>query len=254
MVGTVIKAGTTGKLMKGFERLALTDHMAEARAVVYAARDRATRTVAQARADAAKIHEEEREAGYQAGFTEGRIAGQATGRQEAYAKAKEEFHTQHERLASELAALISSFESLKCDLLEQTRRDLLVFALMVAERITKRAGVADRQMAVANAAEAIGRVGSWTDLVIRVHPSDLEAMGQYAQEVVRELTGKRHVRAVEEPSIEPGGCVVESAATRVDGTLGGQFNEVVQLLIGEEGIEGQSDGGAMGESAGDDDS
>lgn len=243
-MGTVIKAGSTGRLVRRFERLALKDHMSEARAVVHAARNRASNIIEAAEADAVGIREEGRQQGYESGFAEGRAAGEAAGHEEAYAQAQAEFRVEQDHLVSQLTSAVEAVESQQRDLLERAQHDVLAFAVMVAERITKRTGLADRQVATGNAAEAIRQVVGWTDLVIRVHPDDLEAMGKYAGELVEELTGQRHVRVAEDSSIEPGGCVVESEGVRVDATLREQFKEVVALLLGQhdQGVGGEDRG------------
>jgi len=234
-LGTVIKAGTSGKVLKGFERYSLTDHMAEARAVVFAAKHRADMIVKRAEGKAVELRDEARRAGYDVGFREGRIAGEKEGCDDAREQADACFAAQQEALLSTLSSMAAQIERSKRDLLEQAQHDLLAFAVTVAGHITKRAGAADEQIAVENAAEAIRHVGDWTDLVIRVHPRDGRALVTYAASLACELGEHHHVRVAEDDAIDPGGCVVESQHTRVDATLAEQFREVVTLLLGDDG-------------------
>ena len=235
-LATVIKAGQTGKLLRFVKPLMLKDHVAEAHAVLREARTRAVQIGEQAKVSAAEAEAAARREGFEKGFAEGRIEGREVGRTEAFEQAKELFRTEQEGLVSALKRVVSSFETTKRELTEKAERDVLALAVEVAEQITKRAGAADSLAAVGNAAEAIRLVGSATDLVVRVNPRDVEAMGKYAGELKEELHRQRHVTLVEDGSIEPGGCIVETSKTRVDATLGEQFKQAAALLLGGTGV------------------
>jgi len=232
-VATVIKAGTAGKIVKRFEHLALRDHMADARAVVVAAQQRASAIVAQAERDGERIRREAHQNGYREGFEEGRAAGERVGRDQAFAEARQEFGRQQQQAASMLRGALDGFDAAKGELLERARHDVLGLAIALAERIAKRTGEVDREAAVANAREALRCVGARTDLTIRVHAADLDSMKSLAAELAEGLGDRAHVRVVEDASIDPGGCVVEAPPARVDATLAGQFREAVDLLLGE---------------------
>jgi len=100
------------------------------------------------------------------------------------------------------------------EMLDRAERDLLVFAIAVAERITKRTGLLDRSVVVANAREAIRQIGLRTDLKARANPMDLDALRRYAAELSNELGAESHLELIEDPDIEPGGCIVSSPRPR----------------------------------------
>lgn len=244
-MGTVIKAGSAAKLMKRFETLALKDHMAEAHAVVQSAHRHKARLIEGAQAEGDKIRTEADGRGYEDGFARGRREGEESGRKKAYADAKQGFLTEQAQLLSTVGALVAGLESMKENLMDQAQRDLLVFAVAVAERITKSTGLLDRQVVVANAKEAIRQIGARTDLVARANPVDLDALRKYAAELSSELGEESHFQLIEDANIEPGGCIVSSATSRVDATLSGQFEQAAAILLGDEtkqdGNEQESD-------------
>lgn len=233
-MGTVIKAGSAPKLMKRFETLALKDHMAEAHEVVQSAYRYKAQVIAGAQVEGDEIRTEADRRGYEDGFTRGRREGEESGRKKAYADTKQEFRTEQAQLLSTVSALVTGLESMKEDLLDLAQRDLLVFAVAVAERITKRTGLLDRHVVVANAKEAIRQIGARTDLVARANPVDLDALRRYAAELSRELGEESHFQLIEDASIDPGGCVVSASISRVDATLSGQFEQAVAILLNDE--------------------
>ena len=245
-MGTVIKAGSAAKLMKRFENLALRDHMAEAHAVVQSAHQYKSRVIEGAWAEEVEIRKEADRRGFEDGYARGRREGEESGRKQAYADAKQEFRTEQAQLLSSVSALVTGLESMKEELLDRAQRDLLVFAVTVAERITKRTGLLDRHVAVANAQEAIRQIGVRSDLVARANPVDLDALRRYATELSNELTEKNHFELVEDAEIEPGGCVISSPTSTVDATLSSQIEQAAAILLGDEakldGIEQEGDG------------
>ena len=233
-MGTVIKAGSAAKLMKRFETLALKDHMAEAHSVVQSAQRYKAQVIEGAQAEGAEIRTEADGRGYAEGFARGRREGEESGRKQAYDDAKREFQTEQAQLLSSVSALVTGLESMKEELLDRAHRDLLVFAVAVAERITKRTGLLDRYVVVGNAKEAIRQIGVRTDLVARVNPVDLDALRRYATELSSELADESHFALIEDTNIEPGGCLLSSATSTVDATLSGQFEEATAILLGDE--------------------
>lgn len=232
-MGTVIKAGGGGKRVKRLETLKLQDHMAEANAVVQAAHTKAARIAEHAKKLADQAYENARRTGLRNGFKEGRATGHEAGRKEAFDSGKAEFNEHQKNLISSLSRLTAEFESHKRELLERARHDLLTLAVKLAERITKRVGAVDRLAAVANATEAIRHVGHRTDLVIRIHSDDRDAMNTYAGTLSAELDMKEHLAVVVDDTISPGGCIVQSPETQVDATLDQQLAQAVALLLGD---------------------
>jgi len=233
-VGTVIKAGSAAKLKKRFETLALKDHMAEAHQVVQSAHQFKAKILAQAQAEGQALREKSDRQGYEEGFARGQREGLEQGRNQAYADAQREFLSEQAQLLSTVSNLVTGLEEMKEALLDRAQRDLLVFAVAVAERITKRTGLLDRYVAVANAKEAVRQIGLRTDLKARVNPVDLDALRRYAAELSAELGAESHLELIEDPSIEPGGCIVGSPTSTVDATLAQQFEQAAAILLGDE--------------------
>ncbi len=233
-MGTVIKAGAASRLVRGFERLALKDHLVEARAEVLAARREAQSIVQRAEEEAARLIEESNRLGYEAGIATGHAKGLLDGREEATAAVRAQFQEDAEAITKQLESLVAAFESQKSVLEERAKKDLLGFAVSLAERIVKRTAVLDRDVATANLSQAIRQMSGWTDLRVRVHAMDLETMRQYASHLVSTLTGQHHIEVMADAEIGPGGCVVESATTTVDATLESQYRQAACLLLGDE--------------------
>ena len=114
----------------------------------------------------------------------------------------------------------------------KAERDLLDFALDLARRLTFAFGVAHRESAIENLRRALVIVGNKSDVVVRVHPKDLDAMKDFASGAVERLNNSHAIKLVEDESIEPGGCDVTNEDTHVDATLDTQLEEMMSCLLG----------------------
>lgn len=235
-MGTVIKADGVGRIKKRLESFALKDHMAEAHRVVRESHAEASRIIEAAGAEVERLKAEARRQARDEGYAEGHEAGYAAGRAQALESAKAEFLARQETLLSALNAMMSGFEQSKDDLLDRARHDILELAVAVAERITRRTAVVDCLAAVENAKAAVLLVTDESDIVIRINAADREAMREYAACLAESFDRRRHIKIVEDPSIGPGGCLIETPSTRVDATIDWQLREAVTLFLRDDTV------------------
>jgi len=237
-MSTVIKAGEAGSVVKHLSTVDLADHLAEARSVVDAARHRAAQIIADAEVQAKRTIIEASETGYKGGREKGHSEGVEAGRIEAHDEAIERFEREQGHLVSALRGAVADINAIKEDLRIAAEKDLLDFAVMLAEKLTFAVGRLHRESAVENLRRALRLVESRRDVIIRVHPDDAESAEKFADDVLRQVDTSRVVGVVSDDSLSPGGCKVESGPTRVDATLETQVEEIVALLTGGEVSDG----------------
>jgi flagellar assembly protein FliH len=231
-MSTIIKADRQdSQLVRRLETIHLTDHLVEASRIVAEARNRAGRMLEQANAAAVRIREETLRQSREEGYAKGYAEGAATAREEALREATERFRAEQADLCRVFSSAVSEIDGMKRDLLIEAQRDMLEFAVRVAEKIAKRTVALDASSATANLQDVLRLVGAATDLTIRVSPCDAETMRRFAAELVEELGEKTHVRIEEDESIGPGGCVVKTDRAEVDATIASQLDQIVSLLL-----------------------
>lgn len=231
-MSTVIKAHATGHLLKRLSTMDLADHLAEARAVVEAAERRAVQIVAQAEERAKTILAEAKSSGYETGHKLGTAEGTKQGHQIAYEESVERFAREHANVVAAMRGAVDEFDSLKEDLMIAAQRDLLDFAVSLAGKLTFEIGRMHREAAIENLKRALHLVESRTNLVIYLHPDDVESVGTFAEEVLKRVDASLVFTIEADDSVAPGGCKVESDRTRVDATLETQVDETLSLLLG----------------------
>ncbi len=233
-MATVIKAGEAARMVQGVCKLELSDYLAEARALVEDAKRKSARMIAQAKDESVRLKEESKKAGYQDGFREGHEKGEEAGKKQAHQDAMEGFAREHELIVEDMKRAIKSINEMKMDLRIAAEHHLVEFATDVAARLACAVGERDPEAAVQNLKRAVRLVDARTDLKVRTHPRDLDALERFAESVLRESRRGSAVSIVADSSIEPGGCVVQTDRSEVDATIRTQVEELVGVLLGAE--------------------
>ncbi|HTP96757.1 MAG TPA: flagellar assembly protein FliH [Burkholderiales bacterium] len=163
-----------------------------------------------AQADADKVKHINRQA-----YKEGYAAGYQEGRNRAHAE------------AMRVAALAQGIERALSSIDQQVAENLLACALAVAKQLVRQGLRVHPEIVLAVVREALAFVPPFTQQArLVLHPEDAQ--------MVRAHLGE-HLAAtacaiVEDPSIERGGCRVETSGCEVDATLATRWQQIVATL------------------------
>lgn len=176
-------------------------------------------------------------AGYEEGYAEGHAEGKAVGYAEGYQRGNEEaadralqFMQEREaRLRDALDALASAAAA--CNERQRAAIDdieeSIVSAIFdLAETVVGRELSHTRTPGRDALARALSLAKTHGPAVARLHPQDLETVGDLS-----ELVPGRTIELVGDPSVEPGGCILEAGAQRVDAQIGTAIARAKQALL-----------------------
>ena len=165
----------------------------------------------------------EQRRGYDSGYEAGRAEGLAAGRAAAAAEAAAAL-THLEALGRSLAAAAEEVRRHRALELAGLEDALARTAVDLASAIIGR----ELQVAESPGADALARalalVPAGSGAVARLHPGDVDTVGQ--------LPGG--VTVIADPAIEPGGCILEVGDSRIDAQLGPALDRVRAALLGDQ--------------------
>lgn len=230
---TVIKHQEVTRLTHRPAAWSLADHLAEANALVARAQREADRIRTEAERTAAELRERSHQEAYEKGYAEGRAEGERAGYQAAHDEALERFTHEQDQLVAALTAALHSFEQMKGDLRLAAERDVLEFAVKVAERLTCGIGTLHRDAARANLQRALQLVEAQSNVTISANPADLATLEVFATSATGQLNLST-VTVVGDESIAPGGCRVSTPVSEIDATIETQIEELVAILLGQD--------------------
>jgi flagellar assembly protein FliH len=146
-----------------------------------------------------------REAGYQDGYRDGQVALEAF---------KENFARQ---MAAQFGVLLANLDEQWNGLEEQMALAVTRTAVQLARQVVRHELDTRPEIVARVAQEAIGAIVlSARHLRVRVHPADQQHVLAGAGDALK----GREARVVADPTIEPGGCIVESDLGQVDARIG----------------------------------
>jgi len=146
-----------------------------------------------------------RESGYQAGYRDGQVALEAF---------KEGFARQ---MAAQFGALLANLDDQWNGLEEQMALAVTRTAVQLARQVVRHELATRPEIVSRVAQEAVGAIVlSARHLRVRLHPAD----HQHVLEGSGEALMARDARLVADPTIEPGGCIVDSDLGQVDARIG----------------------------------
>ena len=178
--------------------------------------------------DPAESHEvaEARAAAYAEGFAAGRADGEHEGREAGFAVGRAEASAALERAAAALLAAATDLAGRDAIALESVTVEIADLAVAVVEGLLGRELTALDDPGRAAVERALALAPDRGPIVARLNPVDHAAVLAVADE----LAPGREMELVVDPTIEPGGAVVEVGACRVDAQLSAAVARVREVL------------------------
>ncbi len=170
-----------------------------------------------------KIHKD----AFSEGYRQGKKKGWDKGYKDAQVKAEELINTTVAQFSSIIEAFQHPFELLD----EQIEQELVHIATLIARQIVRREIKLNPGEIVAVVREAIEVLPSYEQQIkLKMHPQDAELI----RASVKLQEGELHWLIIEDPTMERGGCVIETGSSRVEANLETRLNAVIANVLGDE--------------------
>ena len=175
--------------------------------------------------------ESSRREGYALGFEQGFEQGRAQAMAEGERKVSDYAQGQGKEAAQRFARLIASAEQQLGDSQQVMAKGVLELACALARQVLRHELSVNPNVLQPVIREALSVLAvDIKTATVRLHPQDLDVLQQV---LANEFSGMA-LSLIADAAIEPGGCVVASAGTVIDGTLGTRWRRTVANLGLEE--------------------
>ena len=169
----LIKHANAAQIAREAIVLDLGDLTRQGQALIESARARADQILAEARAERDRLVAGAAEKGRAEGLAKGLDEGRAKGRNEGRAAALAEHRDELARLAASWQGALDEFAAQRQMLLNHAHADILKLAAMIAERVVSAIEL-DSGVVTDQVRAVLASVTRPTELLLRVHPEDLE--------------------------------------------------------------------------------
>ena len=187
----------------------------EAKRIVEDARKKAEELEAEIQA---KVEKEEKEA-FAKGHAEGRDEGFQEGRGEV------------ERLAETLQKIISGAIDKRNEIIQESETQVINLVLLIAKKVIKVISENQRNVVINNVVQALRKLKSRGDVVIRVNLADVELTSEHINDFMKMVENVKSVTVLEDSSVDRGGCIIETDFGQIDARISSQLHEIEEKIV-----------------------
>ncbi|MDR2072360.1 MAG: flagellar assembly protein FliH [Spirochaetaceae bacterium] len=204
------------------------------------AEDEAEKIIADAKARAGQI-----EADSLAAFeTERRTAeeeGRMAGREAGFAEGKDEVA----RLVERTQTILERAQEKRGEILAETERQIIDLVLLISRKVIKVISENQRNVVVSNVIEALRKVKGRGNIIIRVNMMDLKLATEHKKNFINLVEGAKSIQIIEDTTVDPGGCVIETDFGEIDARISSQLSELEQKILEIAPIKSRAKTGSM---------
>jgi flagellar assembly protein FliH len=165
-----------------------------------------------------KVDKQEKEA-FAKGHAEGREEGYQEGRQEV------------ERLIESLQKIISAAIEKRNQIIQESETQVINLVLLIAKKVIKVISENQRNVVINNVVQALRKLKSRGDVVIRVNLADVELTSEHINDFMKMVENVKSVTVLEDSSVDRGGCIIETDFGQIDARISSQLHEIEEKII-----------------------
>jgi flagellar assembly protein FliH len=188
---------------------------AEAEAIVNKAREASAQMEAASGAKQAETAKAAAAEGFEAGRKEGYEAGMSEAK----------------RLIARTQLIMERIQDRRAEIIAQAEQEIIDFALLVSRKVVKVISETQRQVVAENIKEALGKVKTRGKVIVKVNTADLETATAHLDEFIKLLESSGDIQILEDSSIDPGGCYIETDFGEIDARIAVQFAELESKIL-----------------------
>ncbi|MFQ3619995.1 MAG: flagellar assembly protein FliH [Spirochaetales bacterium] len=157
------------------------------------------------------------------------------GREEGFNAGKAEV----ERLIERLHVILSKAIEKRNEILTETEAQIVHLILQIARKVVKVISENQKNIVMNNVLQALRKLKSKSDITIRVNLKDLQLVTEHAKEIVDLIENVKSVTVLEDASVDPGGCIIETDFGEIDARIATQLKEIEDRILQLTPIPGQ---------------
>jgi flagellar assembly protein FliH len=190
------------------------------------AEDQAEKTLADARAKAGELESDikqrvaqtEREA-YERGYAEGHEKGYQEGKVEV------------SRLIDRLHTILTKAIEKRNEIIEESETQIINLVLLIVKKVIKVISENQKNVVINNVVQALRKLKSRGDVVIRVNLADLELTSEHVKDFMKMVENVKSITILEDSSVDRGGCIIETDFGQIDARISSQLHEIEERIL-----------------------
>jgi len=165
-----------------------------------------------------RVTQTEREA-YERGYADGHAKGYGEGRAEV------------ERLVESLHSIITKAIEKRNEIIEEAETQIINMVLLIVKKVIKVISENQKNVVINNVVQALRKLKSRGDVVIRVNLADLELTSEHVKDFMKMVENVKSITVLEDSSVDRGGCIIETDFGQIDARISSQLHEIEERIL-----------------------
>jgi flagellar assembly protein FliH len=212
----------------------------EAQSLRRAAEDEAEQILAEARAKAKQIEDDSLSA-FETERKEAEERGRLAGRETGFVEGKDEVA----RLVERTQTVLERAQEKRAEILAETEQQIIDLVLLISRKVIKVISENQRNVVISNVVQALRKVKGRGNIIIKVNMLDLKLATEHKKDFIAQVEGSKSLQIVEDSTVDPGGCVIETDFGEIDARIGSQLAELEQKILEISPIKSRAKTGAV---------
>jgi len=198
----------------------------EAQVIKQQAEEEAKKIIAGANTKAAELEKEVRQT-LDAERKDAREKGMNEGLEKGFADGNAEV----KRLIERTQVVLERAQDKRGEILSETEKEVIDLVLLISRKVIKIISENQRNVIVSNVVQALRKVRSKGNVIIRVNMADLNLATEHKQEFINLMEGRQSIQILEDTSVDPGGCIIETDFGEIDARISSQLAELESKIL-----------------------
>ncbi|MBI9103238.1 MAG: flagellar assembly protein FliH [Spirochaetales bacterium] len=153
--------------------------------------------------------------------------GLEKGREEGWQAGQAEI----KRLTEQLHKVISTAIEKRTEIIEETETQIINLVIQISKKVVKVISENQKNVVINNCIQALRKLKSRGDVVIRVNMEDVELTSDHINDFMRMVENVRTITVMEDSSVDKGGCIIETDFGLIDARISSQFKEIEEKIL-----------------------
>jgi flagellar assembly protein FliH len=190
------------------------------------AEDEAERIIAEAGAKAKQI-EDDSLAAFENERKDAEERGRLAGHEAGFAEGRDEVA----RLVERTQAVLERAQDKRAEILAETEQQIIDLVLLISRKVIKVISENQRSVVISNVVQALRKVKDRGNIVIKVNLMDLKLTTEHTKDFISKVEGVKSLQIIEDSTVDPGGCVIETDFGEIDARISSQLAELENKIL-----------------------
>jgi len=135
------------------------------------------------------------------------------------------------RLVGRVQMILNSAIEKRNEIFVETEQQVIDLVLLIAKKVIKVISENQKNVVINNVIQALRKLKSRGEVIIRVNTEDIELTSQHKKDFVDMVEGVKSIKILEDSNVDRGGCIIETDFGSIDARISSQLHEIQEAIL-----------------------